>query len=242
MAATEGLRREIVRESGGRRVFCVYNGFPAALATIRPERHARFTLCFHGVLGFFQDVEALVRLAADLLDEEIDLVAIGYGRKAELLADSKLPNLRFLGRLPFEQTMAEVSRCHVGLCLRRGDEISRDAFPVKVWEYLGLGLPSIITPVCEAGDFLVRHGCGIQLPAGDPAALRAAVLALRDDRGRLEDMRRRCADAGRNFSRERTGLLAARIFASAYGLRRRVSGGAHPDAEDGLRRVAGAVG
>lgn len=216
MTATEGLKHEVARDDDRRQVFCVYNGYPAALSAIRPAKHRRFTLCFHGVLGFFQDVETLVRLAEALQGDDIDLVVIGYGRKADLLSACRLPNLRFLGKLPFDETMAEVSRCQVGLCLRRGDEISRDAFPVKVWEYLGLEIPSVITPICEAGDFVERHGCGIQLPAGDHEAVRRTILGLRDDEVRLAAMRSRCATAAARFSREQTGVRAARIFATAF--------------------------
>lgn len=216
LAATEGLRREIRRQARGRPVHCVYNGFPAALADLTANRHERFTLCFHGVLGFFQDIEGLVQLARALRDEEIDVVVIGYGRKAELLTGLDLPNLRFLGKRSFAETISEVARCHVGICLRRGDEISRDAFPVKVWEYLGLRIPSVITPLCEAGAFVEQRGCGIQMPAGDLATLKRNILALRDDPDRLAAMRERCVSAASAFSREHLGMVAARHALQAF--------------------------
>jgi glycosyltransferase involved in cell wall biosynthesis len=85
-----------------------------------------------------------------------------------------------------------------------------------VWEYLGLEIPSVITPICEAGTFVERHGCGVQLPAGDHEAIRRTIQKLRDDTARLAAMRARCATAAARFSREQTGLQAARIFATAF--------------------------
>jgi glycosyltransferase involved in cell wall biosynthesis len=221
LAATEGLRREIAAAAGSVPVYRVYNGFPREFLTRRATKYSRFTVCFHGTMGFFQDIETLVALAGRLVAHEIDVVAIGYGRKAKLLEDARLPNLRFLGRLAFANTIAQIERCHVGLCLRRDDEISRDAFPVKIWEYLGLGLPSIVTPHCEAGEFLQERRCGIQLRAGDLESLLAGVLALRDRQADLQAMADRCRDVAAEYTRERMGdIVASHIMEVA---RRRIS-------------------
>ncbi|MEO7157614.1 MAG: glycosyltransferase [Vicinamibacterales bacterium] len=211
VAATEGLRSTVAPLAGDVSVSCVYNGYPAALLRLRPAKHERFTLCFHGVLGFFQDVESVYALAQALHPHDIDVVVIGYGRKESVLTARAQPNLRFLGRLPFERTMAEAARCHVGLCLRMDDAISRDAFPIKVWEYLGLGMPSIVTPVCEAGDFIERRGCGVQLPAGDVDALVRTARSMRDDPAQFAAMRGRCDAAAEGFTRERLGADVARL-------------------------------
>ena len=213
IAATQGLARTVSEDASGATVHHVYNGFPSDLMVRRAAPHERFTVCFHGVMGFFQDIETLVEVAQRLLAHEVDMVVVGYGRKEGLVAGAGLPNLRFLGRQPFERTMVEIERCHIGLCLRKDDDISRDAFPVKVWEYLGLGLPSLVTPICEAGDFIEAQGCGKQLPAGDAGRIVEAILALQHDRGVLRAMSDRCRNAAAGYTREQTGLQAARIVA-----------------------------
>jgi glycosyltransferase involved in cell wall biosynthesis len=213
IAATRGLARTVAEDAPDATVHHVYNGFPSGLTTRWATPHERFTVCFHGVMGFFQDIETLVEVARRLQPHDVDMVVVGYGRKDCLLADASLPNLRFLGRQPFERTIAEIERCHLGLCLRKDEEISRDAFPVKVWEYLGLGLPSLVTPVCEAGDFIEAHDCGHQLPAGDIGGIVDAILALKNDRSRLRAMSERCRAIAAGYTRDHTGLQAARIVA-----------------------------
>jgi glycosyltransferase involved in cell wall biosynthesis len=226
LAATKGLAREVSQAAPCAQVACVYNGFPSALRTRSFIKHERFTLCFHGTMGFFQDIETLIALAARLAAHNVDVVVIGYGRKENLLQRARLPNLRFLGRLPFENTIAEIERCHLGLCLRLDDGISKDAFPVKVWEYIGLGMPSIVTPPCEAGDFLEAYGCGVQLPAGDIDALTRQVLELKNKPELLEALSQQCARAAEAYTREQTGLAAARLVDQAW---RRVGNARHPD-------------
>lgn len=212
ITATQGLEREVRTQAPGAQVQCVYNGFPSALATRRNAKHDRFTVCFHGVLGFFQDVETLVEVARVLQAADVDVVAIGYGRKEQVLQQAGLPNLRFLGRLSFEDTMAQVERCHLGLCLRLDDGISKDAFPVKVWEYMGLGIPSVVTPPCEAGHFLQEHACGLQFKTGDVRAIVDAVLTLKNDPLKMAAMTQRCQATGARFTREQTGRAAAELI------------------------------
>lgn len=218
ITATQGLAREVASVVPQAQVDCVYNGFPSSLRRRQAAKHDRFTACFHGVLGFFQDVDTLIEVARRLQRHGIDIVVVGYGRKEDALRSAHLENLHFLGRLTFDETMNQIELCHVGLCLRMDDAVSRDAFPVKVWEYLGLGMPSIVTPRCEAGAFLERHGCGLQLPAGDADAIVAALVRLKTCQHDLEEMSAKCRSAAECFTRERLGVEAASLIASDWKL------------------------
>jgi len=215
IAATQGLAREVRQEVPEANVNCVYNGFPVELMNRKPVKHERFTVCFHGVLGFFQDVETLLKVAERLLPHGVDVVVIGYGRKEETLKKTTLANVRFLGRQTFDDTIKKVERCHLGLCLRLDDDISKDAFPVKVWEYLGLGIPSIITPPCEAGDFVTEHGCGLVQESGDVDAIVSTILALKTEPARIDELSARCRIVSSRYTREQTGLAAAQLIAQA---------------------------
>lgn len=209
ICATKGLAREVVDVAPCVRVEHIYNGFPSYFLERQNIKHERFTVCFHGILGFFQDIDSLLAVAERLGEFDIDVVVIGYGRKQESFKNCNLSNVRFLGRLPFASTIEEVARCHIGLCLRVDDEVSKDAFPVKVWEYLGLGMPSIVSPPCEAGDFLEDNGCGVAVKSGDIDAVVSVVLKARDDYAFFVAMSSNCRNLAGSFTREATGLAAA---------------------------------
>lgn len=212
ICATQGLLREVTKAAPRARATYVYNGFPGSLLHRNSTKYGRFTVCFHGTMGFFQDIESLVTIAARLEPHDIDVEVIGYGRKESLLRDVNLKNLRFHGRLTFEDTISMVEKCHIGLCLRLDDEISKDAFPVKVWEYLGLGLPSLVTPCCEAGAFLERNGCGKQFPAGSIEEMVAEILNLKTDPARLETLSVQCRRISGRYTREATGQSVADLI------------------------------
>lgn len=212
ICATQGLVREVLDQEPRSKVQDIYNGFPAQLATRKADKHHRFSVCFHGILGFFQDVDTLLKVTEKLALHNIDVIVIGYGRKEEPLEKSELNNLRFLGRKSFDETISEVERCHLGLCLRLDDGISKDAFPVKVWEYIGLGIPTVITPPCEAGDFLQQHKCGFVLESGDIDGIVNIIIKIKTDLIVLECFSANCRRVAKDYTREKTGQIAAQAI------------------------------
>lgn len=215
VAATQGLVQHIVLRAPAQRVEVVYNGCPSFLLTHDDEKHQRFTCVFHGILGFYQDASSLLALAEALAKDDVDVVVVGYGRGEDVLRNATHSNLRFLGRLPFSETVEVVAKCQVGLCLRNDDPISRDAFPVKVFEYIGLGLPVIVTPPSEAGDFISRHGCGDVVASGDIQAMRTSVLRMREDADLYRRRARACREAAVAFTREGQSAKFANLVGDA---------------------------
>jgi glycosyltransferase involved in cell wall biosynthesis len=209
LCATEGLAREVLKEEPGVRIRHVYNGFPNYLLNRPEHKHQKFTICFHGILGYFQDIASLISVAKKLLDHNIDVIVIGYGRKADLLLSCGLSNLHYLGKLTHKDTIIEIERCHLSLCLRHNDQISKDAFPVKVWECLALGIPTIITPPCEAGNFLTRNNCGYVLEAGDIDRIVNTILYVKDNPNHLSLLSYNCRKSATPYTRENTGKIAA---------------------------------
>jgi len=165
ICATDGLRKLIKPYKNLPQIDVIYNGFDVHIDSLKIEKYSEFTVCFHGVLGVFQDIEGLVTVADKLKQFNINLIVIGYGIKEKLLKSSS--NIKFLGKKSHEDTIKIISKCHLGLSLRNDDEISVNSFPVKIWEYIGLGIPSIISPISDAGNFVERNGFGQQVKFGN---------------------------------------------------------------------------
>ena len=213
---TKGVARSVAEETPKANILQVYNGFPSSLVGRSAIKYDRFTVCFHGVLGFFQDVDTLVKVSRRLVSEDIDVVAIGYGRKQASLDELELENFRFLGKQTFERTIEEIEKCHFGLSLRLDDDISKDAFPVKVWEYLALSIPTIITPPSEAGDFVTEHKCGHTVGSGDVDRIVELILDAKNDRVRLNVMAKNCQSVADKYTREQTGADISAAIAKLF--------------------------
>ena len=90
----------------------VFNGFPDKLIDLSENKFDKFTICFHGVLGVFQDVNTLKNVITKLKYLNINVIAIGYGPKENLLRDIKQDNFKFLGRKTLNETIEIISKCH----------------------------------------------------------------------------------------------------------------------------------
>jgi glycosyltransferase involved in cell wall biosynthesis len=157
--ATETLAGSI--EADNKRT--VFNGFPKKLLKVRPPKFDEKTVVFHGNMGRYQDIEGYIRLALSVKEQrpEVRFLALGNGTKSYLFKNQSV--VEYMGQKSHEETIRLISRCHVGVSPRNDDEISRGAFPVKVWEYIGLHIPVLTSPCSEAGVFLQKNRLGIQL-------------------------------------------------------------------------------
>ena len=75
-----------------------------------------------------------------------------------------------------------------------------DACPLVSLEALASGLPQVISDHAGTADLVKASGAGLVLPAGDAAALTAAVLRLAADADRRSAMSRSATSAARRLA------------------------------------------
>ncbi len=96
---------------------------------------------------------ALVQRVVRLLDD-VRFVFVGPDDGCgEIIRLSALPNVRMLGRRPYDQVPAYMRAfdvCWVPFCQ---DRVGLSANPVKMYEYLALGKPVVSTPVADVESF-----------------------------------------------------------------------------------------
>ena len=126
------------------------------------------------------------------------------------------PRVVYHGVLPWERVNGVIARADVGLVLFQpvpafkyypGENI------IKLWEFLGLGLPVIISDFPRLKKLIEDLGSGIAVDSADPSAIAAAIRQLRDQ----PELRRRLGANGRNsVLRERNWDGEARKLAAIY--------------------------
>lgn len=159
-AATEGLKNSIISRTE-KQCFLLRNGYTDDFQ-ITEDKFKKFTIVFHGNLARFQNIELLLDVARKVNASELDIefVIIGSGPKEKLIIKANLPNVTYYGRLSNFDTAKIVNKSHLGISLRDTSQISVDAFPVKLFEYIGAGIPSISSPIGEGSNYLSKYGCG----------------------------------------------------------------------------------
>jgi glycosyltransferase involved in cell wall biosynthesis len=172
-----------------------------------------FVVLFHGTLGRFQNVDLLLCYAQYLDDTDVPdvrLRVLGDGPKADRLrrgiAERGLDGrIDFVGHVDFEEIPAHINRADVGFSPRVNGFISETAFPVKVYECLGCGVPVVVTPKGDAGGFVERNRVGFQHSNDNVEAIHESIWRLKEDAELYRDYSDRAVRLAKSFDRHVLG-------------------------------------
>ena len=164
VTVTKGLKQLIINSSIQKnKIHLIRNGYDPNFFSHSDVKYNFFTIVFHGTMGRFQNIELLVDLIEAMKkDESIRFLVIGKGPKDYLIKNINTKNLHYHNNVSYTEINSYISKAHIGLSLRTDGDIGKTAFPVKVFEYIGTGLPIIITPLSEAGEVVEEEEIGLQ--------------------------------------------------------------------------------
>jgi glycosyltransferase involved in cell wall biosynthesis len=163
---------------------------------LRAERGLhRCTFLYVGRLDPEKDLETLFRALRDL---PADLAVIGGGTDEARLRGLAPPSVRFVGRLERDELPAWYAAADAFVLPSRSEQ-----WGMVLNEAALAGLPLVATDAAGAAHELIEDGVnGFRVPAGDEAALAAALERLvRDDAFRAE-AGERSREIGRRFTPE----------------------------------------
>ncbi len=161
--------------------FVTRTELPAEIERI-PQPRVGF---FGGLDDYLVDFDLLERVAAELPDAS--LVLIGDATRSMERFD-KYPNVHWLGYLPYEQIPAHGSGFDVALMPWLDNTWIRHSNPIKMKEYLALGLPVVSTDFSE-----VRHYADQIRIAKDSSEFVAQIRQTLADGGLTGPAQRRAA-------------------------------------------------
>lgn len=125
--------------------------------------------------------------ALDLLDRD-NLMFLTVGGDPRL---PRRPYLHTFGWQPSDTVTRFLAAADLVVLPQDDSPAGRTQMPGKLYDAMGMGLPVVVTDV---GDLpAAADGCGLVVPAGDIAALAAAIATLADD----PELRARLGAAGR---------------------------------------------
>ncbi len=184
ITVTDGLKKSIEEtlDGYGDKVCVVKNGFDEKIFKYVEKKYNKFTLVFHGTLGHFQNIELLIDLIAEMekTHPKVQFLVVGDGSKASLLQSLKAKNLQYYPQVDYRKIPGLVAGAHIGLSFRSNDKIAQTSIPVKIYEYIGLGIPVVVTPLSEAGKMLEGDGVGKELE-NDLAQVVKGIEYIRDN-------------------------------------------------------------
>jgi glycosyltransferase involved in cell wall biosynthesis len=157
---------------------------------------------FHGLIADWVDLELITRLAQTFAQGSIALVG---KTTTDVSALERLPNVHFLGRKPYADLPSFCKGFDVAINPFRINELTLNANPLKVREYLAAGLPVVSTPVPEVVQ--MKH-CRIAngpdefareirraLEDPGPSAARSELMRNESWEAKVDELRRHFAES-----------------------------------------------
>jgi glycosyltransferase involved in cell wall biosynthesis len=144
-----------------------------------------FTVSFHGTFIPLQGLRYIVEAADLLRNEAIDFEIAGEGQESGMIKtmveERGLERFHLLGSKPIEEIPTLLASAHISIGIFGDTEKTRRVIPNKVYEAMAVGRPIITADTPALRELMpdTKEVCAI--PAADPAALAAAIRALRDD-------------------------------------------------------------
>lgn len=188
----------------------------AILTDLRSK--GKFIVVYAGSIGPVYDFPNLLRAAALVKGQGIDLVMVGDGpTKGELVSmarDLDLDNFWFLDRIPKPGIASMLEMADVGVMGVRDIDLYKFGIsPNKLLDYSQAAIPHVL--YTNATQSLTsRADCGLVVPPGNPEALADALRKVRD---MSPEQRRAMGERGRAYVREHCTVEAvARDYLRIY--------------------------
>jgi glycosyltransferase involved in cell wall biosynthesis len=178
---------------------------PSAHSDISPPVSERMTAVYLGNLDGSRGIDVAIRAIRHLKDggHLIDLYVIGNGPNIhglrKLVVDLGLDeHVTITGYLSFRDVQSLIARAHVGLIPHYGTEAWSTTIPNKLFDYMLLSLPVIVSEVRPMARIVRATGCGEVFRDRDPDDLARCITVLTD-----AEQRRRAGENGRRAVLER---------------------------------------
>jgi glycosyltransferase involved in cell wall biosynthesis len=142
------------------------------------DGESRFTCLFVGKLIPLHGVETI--LAAAGLAPELDFHVVGSGQLDALL-EERPQNVRWTRWIEYERIPEELYRAGCALGVFGTSGKAGRVIPNKAYQALACGTPLVTADTPAARELLVDRESALLVPAGDAAALAAALRRLASD-------------------------------------------------------------
>ena len=209
----EKIRKRVNDES---KIYLLRNGYTEHIKRINDLKYDPFNVVFHGNMGQFLNPELIVEVARKCAENESSIYfnIYGWGAKMDVIieAEKHLSNLKYKGVFNHSDVQSILETTSLGIAFQGDTPLSKNAFPVKVAEYLGAGIPVMVTPFGEVGDFVHKHKVGYRFENNQAQEIFETLKDLQANPHKLREFNNETKNVEKILSRK----LVSRLFVEHY--------------------------
>lgn len=178
VAATPAIARRFPRSRTV--LVCNYPRIDELPNVDRASAQQEATAVYLGSITALRCINEMVRaMVSPQAPAAARLLLLGTFESEELERQARsLPGwskVTYLGQRPRAEALQYLASARVGLLLFRAAANHDEALPSKLFEYLGAGLPVIISNTMRCCEIVREHGCGIVVDPYDVDAIASAI-------------------------------------------------------------------
>ncbi|NQU26391.1 MAG: glycosyltransferase family 4 protein [Candidatus Nealsonbacteria bacterium] len=169
----------------------------------------KFVAMYLGTHGMCHGLDSVLKVAREMRHDGKRLfVFVGEGAEKGhlkgLAAQWRLPNVQFIDQQPRDRVPKFYAACDIGIVCLRDSPRFREVLPSKIFEYLGMERPVLLSVDGEARRLVENAGAGVCVPPEDTDAMVSGIERLCRERRQLEEMGRNGrAYVSRHFDRKK---------------------------------------
>lgn len=185
---TPGMKRYIENKGiAGEKIEVITTGYDPEIFAGCPEPEwpakGKAMVLYAGSLGVINETGLLMDVVELLKDQpDIHFTFLGSGtQRAAMLQTARqkgLNNVTFLPPVPRKEIARYFSGAQIGIVATRPGFYSEVGLHNKMFDYMGAGLPVVISGTGDIKEIIEASGGGLVVEPGNPRAFAAAVLYL----------------------------------------------------------------
>jgi len=190
---TKGLASDLREIASGRELFLLYNGYDESAfkdELISNTKFPKFTVVYHGRLGRFYNQKVLREVIEIIQEIEPNISFLMIGDLSAFEQQKSWRNVEFMQELPLSELAQVLVRCHVGICLLKETDAMLKALPAKTFDFIGAGLPMIVSPGGELLETVEKERIGVGINKNDANEIAHAIIGLYENTTSLGVFRR----------------------------------------------------
>lgn len=179
----------------------------AQLAAIH-NLNGKYVAGYIGTMGLCHSLEVILDAAAQIQEgsnHNYHFVFLGDGARKQALIkkakDLQLKNISFIDSVGKDDVPRYWSLLDVSIIHLKNDPLFTTVIPSKLFECMGMGIPTIHGVKGESADIVQREGVGICFEPDDAGELVKALARLREDESLYRKMRESCIKAALKYDR-----------------------------------------
>jgi len=150
--------------------------------SIQPADHDTFTVVYFGDTALRRGTLTILEAADKLKDKNICFLIIGTSSEQDLLRKEatirNLNNVTFAGWIPPAEAMKLISGTDAGICPFLKNIHHDTTYANKMFQYMALGKPVIVSDCTAQANFVTREKCGLVFEAGNADELCDRIIKL----------------------------------------------------------------